>query len=98
MDVKDAIIKRKSIRKYDAAAVPLHIIAEVLDAARRAPSARNAQPWRFLVVQDRQTIEALKARRSTAQGGGREAAETLGRRRRKQSPERAAQSVCIARA
>lgn len=67
MDVKDAIIKRKSIRKYDGTAVPPHVIEEVLDAARRAPSGRNSQPWRFLVVKDRQTMEALKQHKAFPQ-------------------------------
>lgn len=67
MDVKDAIIKRKSIRKYDGTAVPPHVIEEVLDAARRAPSGRNAQPWRFLVVKDRQTMEVLKQHKAFPQ-------------------------------
>jgi hypothetical protein len=40
--------------------------------------------------------EALKARRSKAQGGGRAAAETLGWQRKNTSPERAVQSACIA--
>jgi nitroreductase len=60
MDVKEAIRNRKSIRWYDGAKVPPQIIAEVLDAARRAPSGCNAQPWRFAVVQDRDLVESLK--------------------------------------
>jgi len=60
MDVKDAIHKRRSVRRYDDTAIPPEVIAEVLDAARRSPSGCNAQPWRFLVVQDREIIEALK--------------------------------------
>jgi nitroreductase len=60
MDVKDAIRNRRSIRWYERAKVPPQIIAEVLDAARCAPSGCNAQPWRFVVVQDRDYVEALK--------------------------------------
>jgi nitroreductase len=60
MDVKDAIGNRRSIRLYDGVKVPSHVVAEVLDAARRAPSGCNAQPWRFVVVQDRETVERLK--------------------------------------
>ena len=59
MDVKDAIIKRKGIRKYDGTAVPPHVIEEVLDAARRAPSGRNSSRGASSVVKDRQTMEAL---------------------------------------
>ena len=60
MDVKDAIGKRRSIRQYGNASVPQDVITEVLDAARRAPSGCNAQPWRFVVVQDRETVEMLR--------------------------------------
>ena len=60
MDVKDAIGNRRSIRWYDDKKVPSHVVAEVLDAARRAPSGCNAQPWRFVVVQDTATVERLK--------------------------------------
>jgi nitroreductase len=60
MDVKEAIGKRKSIRQYISAGVPPEVVAEVLDAARRAPSGCNAQPWRFVVVQDRELVQALR--------------------------------------
>lgn len=60
MDVKDAIATRRSIRWYDGTKIPTSVIAEVLDAARRAPSGCNAQPWRFYVVQDSETVELLK--------------------------------------
>jgi nitroreductase len=60
MDVKDAIGNRRSIRQYDGSEVPPHVIAEVLDAARRAPSGCNGQPWRFAIVQGGETVEALK--------------------------------------
>ena len=62
MNVKDAISKRRSIRQYDTKALPPNIIKEMLDAARLSPSGCNAQPWRFIVVQDRKIIESLKAR------------------------------------
>ena len=60
MDVKEAIGKRKSIRQYDDGPVSPQVVAEVLDAARRAPSGCNAQPWRFVVVQDRETVQTLQ--------------------------------------
>lgn len=49
-DVFDAIIKRRSVRKYEARPVPKEIIEEILTAACWAPSAHNAQPWRFIVL------------------------------------------------
>jgi nitroreductase len=67
MDVKDAIANRKSIRYFSGAEVPPNVLAEVLDAARRAPSGCNAQPWRFFVVQDRAIVEALKRHKAFPQ-------------------------------
>lgn len=50
MDVIEAIKKRKSIRAYRPDAVPEEVIREVLEAAIRAPSAMNTQPWEFVVI------------------------------------------------
>jgi nitroreductase len=52
MHVKDAIAQRRSIRRYSDEPVPREIIVELLEAARRAPSGNNSQPWRFIVVED----------------------------------------------
>jgi nitroreductase len=53
MDVFEAITARRSIRKYKAEPVPDAQFAEILEAARLAPSAGNRQPWRFVVVRDK---------------------------------------------
>jgi nitroreductase len=50
MNVIEAIHKRKSIRGFKADPVPKEILAKVLDAACRAPSAMNTQPWEFIVL------------------------------------------------
>ena len=52
LTTKEAIEKRRSIRKFKEDAVPDECIAALLDAARLAPSGCNAQPWRFKIVQD----------------------------------------------
>jgi len=49
-DVITAIEERTSIRKYKKDSVPETIITKILDAARKAPSAGNRQPWKFIVV------------------------------------------------
>jgi F420 biosynthesis protein FbiB-like protein len=51
MDVMQAIGERRSIRKFTDRPVPRKLIETVLEAAIRAPSGKNAQPWRFLVLQ-----------------------------------------------
>ena len=52
MNVKEAIEKRKSVRKFKKKEVPDKIIKEVIDAARLAPSGHNLQPWHFVVVKN----------------------------------------------
>ena len=43
---------RRSIRKYTSREVSKRILETILEAATWAPSAHNAQPWRFIVVKD----------------------------------------------
>jgi len=57
--VYDALRERRSVRKYQARPVPQEIIEEVLVAAGWAPSAHNAQPWRFIVLADPQVKREL---------------------------------------
>jgi nitroreductase len=46
------LISRRSIRKFKPNPVPDELILKILDVARYAPSARNSQPWVFIVVKD----------------------------------------------
>lgn len=50
MDVLQAIADRRSIRKYQDIPVENEKIKQILDAARLAPSWKNQQCWRFLVL------------------------------------------------
>ena len=50
---------RRSIRKYSSEPVPEEVRANILEAGRQAPSAVNAQPWHFVVVEDRPLKEML---------------------------------------
>jgi len=52
MQTQEAITKRRSIRKFLKKEIPKEIILKLLDAARLAPTARNEQPWEFLVVSE----------------------------------------------
>jgi nitroreductase len=61
MDLMDAIKTRRSIRRYKETPVPEDLLKEVLNAARLAPSADNAQPWRIIVVMDEQLKLKLAA-------------------------------------
>ena len=53
METLDAILTRRSIRRYTQEPVPETVIAEILRAAMSAPSAGNQQPWQFVVIADR---------------------------------------------
>ena len=53
MDTLEAILTRRSIRKFLPKAVSRTEIEELLQAAMAAPSAGNAQPWLFLVITDK---------------------------------------------
>ena len=59
MDFFDAIDTRRSVRTYKPDPVPDELITRCLEAARSAPSWRNGQCWRFLVVKDEETIKRL---------------------------------------
>lgn len=45
-----AIQGRRSIRKYKSKEIPNEIIEEILQAGMSAPSSKNRQPWKFIVV------------------------------------------------
>ncbi len=52
MDIFEAISKRYSCRGYQDKSVEPEKIHRILEAARLAPSAKNLQDWRFVVVTD----------------------------------------------
>ena len=59
MDVIQAIKTRRSVRSYQDKPVEPEKLQQILEAARLAPSACNYQEWKFIVVQDVQTRQAL---------------------------------------
>lgn len=52
MDALEAIRTRRSVRKFKSEAVSRELIEQVVDAGRLAATARNLQPWEFVVVTD----------------------------------------------
>ncbi|MGZ4870041.1 MAG: nitroreductase family protein [Halobacteriota archaeon] len=66
MDVTKAILSRRSIRKYTEEPVSGDDIEALLTAAMHAPSAVNEQPWHFVIIQDRKTLEAISRLSPTA--------------------------------
>jgi nitroreductase len=55
----DAILSRRSIRKYKAEPVPEKVRIALLTCAMSAPSASNRQPWQFVVINDRSTLNEV---------------------------------------
>ena len=60
METIDAIETRRSIRKFKETPVPEEEIREILRAATLAPSGKNRQPWRFIVVQGDRRAEMVQ--------------------------------------
>lgn len=52
MELKEIIKNRRSIRKFDTKKIDNSIIKEILYYGSLAPSGKNRQPWRFVVIQD----------------------------------------------
>jgi nitroreductase len=59
MDAMQAILSRRSIRKYTPEPVEEGALHELLDAAMNAPSSSNGQPWHFVAITDRQVLDAI---------------------------------------
>ncbi len=52
MELKDAILSRRSIRKYNSKQVEDELLIELIENSYWAPSAMNMQPWFFIVIKN----------------------------------------------
>jgi len=59
MALLDLILSRRSIRSYEDKDLPEEVLQQILEAGRQAPSAINRQPFRFIVVNDRDLLKNL---------------------------------------
>ena len=59
MDTWDAVTSRRQVRSFTDERIPDETVRRILEAGRRAPSARNVQPWDFVVVRDRNQLTRL---------------------------------------
>ena len=75
MEVYDCIRSRVTVREFKPDPVPDKVINKMLRAARWAPSARNRQPWHFIVIRD---TDALAQIGSIASSGSFVAGAPLG--------------------
>ena len=60
MNTYDAILKRRSIRKFKEATIKEEEIQLMLNAAMAAPSARNMQPWEFYVISNQDVMQEIR--------------------------------------
>lgn len=60
MELKEALLKRRSIRKFTDKSVPDDAINELMHAAMSGPSACNRTPWDFYVVKNPEKLERLR--------------------------------------
>lgn len=61
MDLFEAIEKRISVRAYQTKPVDRSTIEKLIDAGRRAPTARAVEPWEFIAVTQKESVEKLCA-------------------------------------
>jgi len=59
MNVYDAIRFKRTIRSFSDDPLPDDVVLKIVDAGRRAQSAKNTQPWHFIVIRDRETLSEL---------------------------------------
>lgn len=59
MDFDKLILKRESVRKYTDKKIPREDIIKCVKAAQYAPSAKNSQPWTFVVVDDKELVKKM---------------------------------------
>lgn len=55
----DNILTRRSIRRYTDEPISKEDIEKLMRAAMAAPSAKNAQPWEFIIVQDKEKLQKM---------------------------------------
>jgi nitroreductase len=86
MNISDAIRLKRAVRKFAPEPLPEEMILAILNAGRRAQSSKNTQPWHFIAITDKATLQDLS---ECGEWAGHLAGATLGlpcfRRTRKRS-------------
>src|SRR5512137_377108 len=59
MNTLEAISTRRSVRSFTSKPIPKEVVEELLRAAMSAPSAGNEQPWQFVVIDERKTLDRI---------------------------------------
>ena len=61
MEVYEAIRTVLAVRTYEDKPIPAEIVERIVEAGRLTGSSMNRQPWRFLVVENKETLDELGA-------------------------------------
>jgi len=61
MEFKEVLCARASVRDYKDEKISREVLERLVDAGRRAPSARAVEPWEFVVVTDKERLRQLAA-------------------------------------
>jgi nitroreductase len=59
MNVSEAIRTKRAVRQFRAQPLPQEAVTAILNAGRRSQSSKNTQPWRFIAIQDKDTLAEL---------------------------------------
>ncbi|MDZ7722578.1 MAG: nitroreductase family protein [candidate division KSB1 bacterium] len=59
MDFMETVRRRHSVRAFQVKPVSEDLLKEIINAGRLAATARNIQPWEFVVVRDPETLASL---------------------------------------
>jgi len=59
MDTFEALLTRRSIRKYQKKSIAKEVIQDLIKAACHAPSAGNQRPWQFIVLNERRLLNVI---------------------------------------
>jgi nitroreductase len=59
MNISDAIRTKRAVRQFLDQPLPDEAVRAILNAGRRAQSAKNTQPWHFIVLRDKATLKAV---------------------------------------
>jgi nitroreductase len=59
MNVSEAIRTKRAVRQFADQPLPEEAVTAIINAGRRAQSAKNVQPWHFIAIRQPATLQAL---------------------------------------
>ncbi|HLB47641.1 MAG TPA: nitroreductase family protein [Anaerolineales bacterium] len=59
MDVHEAIRTQRAVRQFADTPIPDEVVLQIVNAGRRAQSAKNMQPWHFIALRDKNRLKKL---------------------------------------